>query len=87
MDGGSCGDAGDWQPRSLPRFVAKALKAVYGMLIRCHMNPGAVICDYIPMKIIGPRPKMLAARRFGGDVYSGLTGVWSAYTVILMSTR
>jgi len=38
------------------------------------------------MKIIGPRPMMLATRRFGGDVFSGLAGVWSAYTAILMST-
>ena len=60
--------------------------AAYGMVIRCHRNLTAEICDYIFMKIIGPRPMMLATRRFDGDVFSGLAGVWSAYTAILMST-
>jgi hypothetical protein len=60
--------------------------AAYGVVIRCHRNSTAEICDYISMKIIGPRPNMLAKRRFDGDVYAGLAGVWSAYTAILMST-
>jgi hypothetical protein len=38
------------------------------------------------MKIFERKPKMLAASGFAGDVFSGLAGVRSAYTAILMST-
>ena len=60
--------------------------AAYGVVIRCHVNPTAVFFDCISMKIFERMPMMLAVSGFDSDVFSGLAGVRSAYTAILMST-
>ena len=49
------------------------------------MNSVAVIFDYISMKIFERKLLMLAASGFDSDVFSGLSGLWSAYRAILMS--